>query len=87
MPHAAEWASRFTSGVQPSAKQLRRRAAPNIVHDAAQGIAQACVPNPDEMLHDLLVQAIDECAKWIDQKPHRSDVDAALWMSACRHTG
>lgn len=87
VPHAAEWASRFTSGVQPSAKQLRRHAAPSIVHAAAQGIAQACVPSPDEMLHDLLVQAIDECARWTRREPHRSDVDAASWLNACRRTG
>jgi hypothetical protein len=64
-PHAAEWADRFTSGVRPSAKGFRRQAAPTIVQDAVDGIAQACVPDPDGMLRDLLVQAIDVCAAWI----------------------
>jgi hypothetical protein len=66
-PHAAAWASRF-AGRAPAAsvspKRFRRQAAPTIVRDAAQGIAQACVPDPDRILRDLLVQAIDECAAW-----------------------
>jgi hypothetical protein len=65
VPHATEWAYRFTSGVRPSAKGFRRQAAPTIVQDAVDGIAQACVPDPDGMLRDLLVQAIDVCAAWI----------------------
>jgi hypothetical protein len=64
VPHAAAWADQFTSGVRPSHKGFRRQAAPTIVQDAVQGIAQACVPDPDGMLHALLVQAIDVCAAW-----------------------
>jgi hypothetical protein len=64
VPHAAKWAYQFTSGVRPSDKGFRRQAAPTIVHDAVKGIAQACVPDPDGMLHDLLIQAIDVCAAW-----------------------
>jgi hypothetical protein len=64
VPQAAEWAYRFTSGVRPSAKGFRRQAAPTIVQDAVEGIAQACVPDPDGMLRDLLIQAIDVCAAW-----------------------
>jgi cytochrome c5 len=63
-PQAAEWAYEFTSGVRPSTKGFRRQAAPTIVHDAVEGIAQACGPDPDGMLRDLLVQAIDVCAAW-----------------------
>jgi hypothetical protein len=79
-PHAAAWADRFTRGVQPSAKRFGRQAAPTIVHDAAEGIAQACVPDPDAMLRDLLVQAIGECAAWADRDPdHGAAFDAPLW--------
>jgi hypothetical protein len=35
------------------------------VQDAVEGIAQACVPDPDRMVRDLLVQAIDVCAAWV----------------------
>jgi hypothetical protein len=34
------------------------------VHAAVEGIAQACVPEPDQMLHDLLASAIGESAAW-----------------------
>ena len=71
VPHAAEWAYQFTSGVEPSHQGFRRQAAPTIVRDAVEGIAQACVPDPDGMLRDLLVQAIDVCAAWIGRSPDR----------------
>jgi hypothetical protein len=58
VPHAAAWAYQFTSGVRPSTKGFRRQAAPTIVHDAVEGIAQACVPDPDGMLRDLGAEAI-----------------------------
>jgi hypothetical protein len=69
VPQAAQWADRFTSGIRPSAKGFRRQAAPTIVQDAVEGIAQACVPDSDGMLHDLLVQAIGVCATWIGRDP------------------
>jgi hypothetical protein len=62
-PHAWAWAERFAArGGRPSTRRFRQQAAPTIVRNAAQGIAEACVPDPDGMLRDLLVQAIDTCA-------------------------
>jgi hypothetical protein len=71
VPQAAAWASQFTSGVPVSAKRFRRQVAPSIVVDAVTGIAQACVPDPDAMLRDLLVQAIEECAARVRPDPGR----------------
>jgi hypothetical protein len=83
VPHAAAWADRFTSGVRPSTKGFRRQAAPTIVQDAVEGIARACVPDPDGMLRDLLVQAIGECAAWVGRDPDRGGVvDSTLSVSA-----
>jgi hypothetical protein len=88
VPDAAAWANRFTRGVRPSAKRFRRQVAPAIVGDAVQGIAQACVPDPDAMLRDLLVQAIGECAAWVGRDPKRGAVlDSALWVTAGQRTG
>jgi hypothetical protein len=90
VPDAAAWADRFTSGARtsaPSAKRFRRQVAPAIVRDAAQGIAEACIPDPDAMLRDLLVRAIDECAAWVGRDPNRGAFDPALWATACRRTG
>jgi hypothetical protein len=72
VPHAAGWAARFTSATPSSAlspKRFRQQAAPTIVRTAAQGIAQACVPDPDGMLRDLLIGAIDACAAWTRRDP------------------
>lgn len=60
-PQAARWAHRFGGSSVPSAEEFRRRAAPNIVCSAVPAIAQACIPNPDEILHDLLRSAIRDC--------------------------
>jgi hypothetical protein len=93
VPHAAAWAARFTSAAPASvtsAKRFRQQAAPTIVRNAAQGIAQACVPDPDGMLRDLLVQAIDACAALAGHDPDRdrdAALDPALWAAACRRTG
>jgi hypothetical protein len=83
VPQAAAWADRFTSGIRPSTKGFRRQAAPTIVQDAVDGVAQACVPDPDGMLRDLLVQAIDVCAAWVGRDPdHGGMFDYSLWVSA-----
>jgi hypothetical protein len=62
VPHAAQWARDFTRDIAITPKAFRKRAAPFTVHTAAEGIAQSCIPQPDEMLRDLLIGAIGECA-------------------------
>jgi hypothetical protein len=67
VPHAAQWADEFTRDIAISTRAFRRRAAPFTVHTAAEGIAQACIPQPDEMLRDLLIGAVGECAAHADR--------------------
>ena len=62
VPHAAQWARGFTGGQTASPETFRRHSAPATVHAAVKGIAEACIPQPDQMLYDLLTGAIDECA-------------------------
>lgn len=62
VPDAAQWARRFSRDLPISAKDFRRRAAPCTVHAAAEGVAQACIAQPDQMLRGLLIGAIDACA-------------------------
>jgi hypothetical protein len=70
-PHAWAWAERFAAhGGGPSGRRFRQQAAPIIVRNAAEGIAQACVPDPDAMLRDLLVQAIADCASLTGRAQH-----------------
>jgi hypothetical protein len=87
-PCAAQWAHSFTRDVPISAKVFRRHAAPAAVHAAAEGIARACVPQPDEMLRDLLIGAIGECARWASRDASRgAECDRAAWVAACELTG
>ena len=67
VPHAAQWARGFTRDTPVSAKAFRRRSAPYMVHIAVEGIALACVPEPDEILRELLADAIGVCAAWAGQ--------------------
>lgn len=88
VPHAAKWARSFTREVPTSSAGFRRHAAPSIVSSAVEGIARGCIPNPDDMLHDLLVEAIDECRQWVELDADRAAaVDTAMWADVCRLTG
>jgi hypothetical protein len=76
VPHAAQWARSFTARLfardsSISAEDLRQRSAPFTVHAAVEGIALAYIPRPDQMLRDLLVGAISECAAWTGRHPGR----------------
>jgi hypothetical protein len=91
VPHAADWAARFTRATPSSAlsaKRFREHAAPTVVRTAALGIAQAYVPDPDGMLRDLLAGAIDACAAWTWPDPGpAATLDPAVWAAACQRTG
>jgi hypothetical protein len=88
VPHAAQWARSYTRDVPVSAKVFRQHTAPAAVHAAVQGIARACVPQPDEMLRDLLIGAIGECARWASRDVRRgAEWDRAVWVAACELTG
>jgi hypothetical protein len=69
VPHAAQWAQRFTKEVGTKPKGFHRHAAPNTVCQAVVGIAQACIPDPDTMLHDLLARAISDSTARVRSTP------------------
>jgi hypothetical protein len=60
-PGAATWARGFTHNISISHRAFRRQAAPAIVRYAVQGIAHACVADPDSLLNEMLVGAIEDC--------------------------
>jgi hypothetical protein len=70
-PAAATWAHRYTRNLSTSQRVFRRRAAPTIVRYAVQGIARACIPSPDPLLHDLLSGAIEDCEPVRTNEPRR----------------
>jgi len=69
VPDAAEWARGFTRDTRITLKGFRRHAAPQIVGHAVFGVAEACIPDPDAMLYDLLARAIADCAAWARREP------------------
>lgn len=83
-PDAEKWARRFTRGMRSSAKGFRRHAGPSAVRCAVQGIARACVADPDDRLRALLANTIDDCDAYI----HRDvpDIDDRRWAEACELT-
>jgi hypothetical protein len=67
VPDAAQWARDFTAqsaarDISLTPESFRQHSAPFIVHAAVEGIARACIPHTDQMLRDLLIGAIAECA-------------------------
>ena len=84
VPTLARQARRVTGELSVTQDAFRRRNAPNIVTDAIKGIAQACVPDADSILHGILVGAIDDCrteARRGSQAP-----PSALLETACSNS-
>jgi len=59
--HAARWAETFTAGHDLNPKAFRRQSAPATVRVAVIGIAEAAIPDPDRLLHELLTTVIRDC--------------------------
>lgn len=62
VPDARDWADRFVSGAGPLDDRLIERMCDAIIRTAVIGIAEACVPDPDERLRALLEIAIADHA-------------------------
>jgi hypothetical protein len=68
-PHAARWARRFAEGIAISPESFRRRSAPMTVEYAVEGIAKACVEDPDAMLRTLLTEAVEDTQALLTPAP------------------
>ncbi|WP_174844194.1 hypothetical protein [Cryobacterium fucosi] len=61
-PDAERWAREFIASMGSwSRSRFTDRTAETIIRVSVQGIAEACTPNPDDRLYDLLAGAIDDC--------------------------
>ena len=86
VPHARQWAERFTSNVHPRLAAFRRQAAPHAVQCAVEGAAHAVVLDPDALLRRMLAESIDICAAWTGKGTPRAEVHNAAWADACQLT-
>lgn len=66
-PGAAAWARRYRRDTAVSRRVFRRHTAPSIVDYGVCGIAQACVPDPDRVLRELLAATIEQCRRSSDR--------------------
>jgi hypothetical protein len=66
-PGSRRWAEQFAGRSLTSTDALLRNGAPATVRFAVDGIAQACVPDPDRRLGDLLREVIADCRAWIGE--------------------
>jgi hypothetical protein len=80
VPDAARWARSFSHDIRISPQGYRRHAAPNTVRLAVVSIADACIRDPDTLLHDLLVGAIADCRLSTASAPEPEPArDAEVW--------
>ena len=68
-PAAAAWATRFTGDERVPAARFRRVSAPCIVGNAVPGIAEAGILDPDGVLRQLLVGAIEDVRALQEPRP------------------
>ncbi|HEY3005407.1 MAG TPA: hypothetical protein VGJ44_23885 [Kribbellaceae bacterium] len=61
VPNAARWARRFAGGARRVPRNFAGRIAPRVIGCAVEGVALACIREPDAVLRTILVDAIDEC--------------------------
>jgi hypothetical protein len=86
VPHASAWAGQFAGDVGVSVEGFRRHSAPVTVQCAVQGIAAACIDDPDALLYDLLAGAIDDCAALCPAAGANPEPDAVEWDAMCQLT-
>jgi len=76
-PAADAWAIRFIEEVGPGRRPgMTVRQCRDIVTDAVDGIARACVGDPDDRLVALLTAAVSDTARFVHASPEGADVRA-----------
>ncbi len=69
-PETERWAREFIASMSTwSRSKFTDRTAETIIRVSVQGIAEACTPNPDDRLYDLLAGAIDDCVEVLGGTP------------------
>jgi hypothetical protein len=84
-PGAEAWAREYVHGLRTSARNFASTTGPAVVTVSVEGIAEACIDDPDSRLYELLSGAIDECRTWagLPSLP-RGPLPAEVWLPVCR---
>ncbi|RXZ71892.1 hypothetical protein ESP51_06810 [Agromyces albus] len=75
-PAASAWAIRFMEEVGPGRPSMTARQCRDIVTGAVDGIARACVADPDDRLVALLTSAVSDTARFVGARREAPDVRA-----------
>jgi hypothetical protein len=84
-PEATRWARQFSREISVSPRGFRRHSAPSTVRTAVLAVADACVIDPDVILHDMLAGAIDDVVRVLGRTVPA--IEADTWADVCRLTG
>jgi hypothetical protein len=85
-PDAARWARHFSREIGISPRGFRRHSAPSTVRTAVLAVADACVPDPDLLLHTMLAGAIGDVEAVLGRSESRVDLAPDAWADVCRLT-
>lgn len=86
VPLATQLARRLVGDVGVSVRGYRRHAATATVRCAVRGIAEACIPDPDERMRRLLGEVLAACEPWRSEELQPS-IEPDRWVHACQLTG
>ena len=82
-PAADAWAARFIEEVGSARRPgMTVRQCRDIVTAAVDGIAQACVADPDDRLVALLTDAVSDAARFVGAAPEAADIPATTGVPA-----
>ncbi len=81
-PDAERWAREFIDSMGSSSRtKFTDRTADPIIRMAVQGIAEACIPDANERLFDLLDRAIDDCSTVLSSQPYEAELGSSIHHS------
>jgi len=86
-PDAARWARHFSREIGVSLHGFKRHSAPSTVRTAVLAVADACIADPDALLHEMLAGAIDDVERILGRSGAGAAVEPHAWVDACRLTG
>jgi hypothetical protein len=84
-PDASRWARHFSREIGVSMNGFRRHSAPSTVRTAVLSVADACVPDPDPLLYNMLAGAIIDVEALLG-RTESGDVAPDAWVEVCQLT-